>query len=222
MFPSDVKWLKFPVDLPLSAEVMSMRYARRNGRSARDLLFGIWMDLFALAGRLNENGRLLRGGTVMQAHDFAEVFGRRIGAVEYALEWLLQIGMLTIDGETGAYAIPCWSETQSTEKLKRLRKTRVAKVCDENAPHDLHVTHREEEIRKDKNREDKIREEKNREEKIREEETAVRRPESRVDEALRKSLEEKERRRKNPELDAQYKQKQAEFEEARRRREAEL
>ena len=212
MFPSDVKWLKFPVDLPLSAEVMSMRYARRNGRSSRDLLFGIWMDLFALAGRVNENGRLLRGGTVMQAHDFAEVFGRRIGAVEYALEWLLRVGMLTIDGETGAYAIPCWSETQSTEKLKRLRKTRAAKVCDLTAPHDHHVTHREEEIREDKNREDKNREEK----------TPAHLPESRVDEALRKSLEEKERRRKNPELDALYKQKQAEFEEARRRREAEL
>ena len=210
---SNVKWLKFPVELIYSSEVMSMRHARRNGKSTRDLLLCLWVELFALAGSLNENGLLLRNGTAMSEQDLADAFSRRIENIRYGLDWLLGIGMLTIDGETGAYAIPGWAETQSTEKLKAVRKAHQEAREETPVPSQGNASAedetREEEIREEKKKEEEIREEERREDETKEDAPGDGEAESTqspdpCDGPERMRMEERLRRERDPVKKAQY------------------
>lgn len=127
---NEVKWLKFPVGFTTSMACIRMQSAKRSTNSMRDKLMATWFEIFDLAGRLDANGRLIDGERVVNDEDLAAYFHRNKESVSYCMEWYLSAGLLTIDGETGAYYLVGWEENQSTETMKRLRKKREDKPCD--------------------------------------------------------------------------------------------
>ena len=157
----DVKWIKLDSHLWASPEVKNLISLGGSGYRA----FSILIALLCLAGNLMNHGRLSMGEKLMNDKQIAAVLGQSVRAVRDALALLTEYCLLEREGD--GYFFPDWDDTQSTDRLERVRelnRERNRQYRDRKKLEDetSFVTSRDatEKIREDKNREDEIREDK--------------------------------------------------------------
>ena len=213
MFMNEVKWLKFPVGFTTSPVFMAMHHEKKGSHTNRDKLGCVWLELFDLAGRLDQNGCLLQYDTPLTVGDIASSLSRQTKGVWYCLDWYMSHGLMTVDPLSGAYQIVGWKETQSTERMKKLRNKgegagEASGEKSSSADKAQSIAHTEEK-RKENNKIDW-----NKKEEMKKEETSADDFEARRADALAKlrkrGEEEAARRALDPEKAAQYDRLKAE------------
>lgn len=107
---SEMKWIKIVTDI-IDDEKMLMIEMMCKG-SRRDTVQLLWFETLALAGKLNEGGRLTVNGIPMDEKALAKKFRRAGRTVAFAFDMFIKLGMVTRD-EDGAFCVVNWSRYQS-------------------------------------------------------------------------------------------------------------
>ncbi len=131
-------WVRLYIGMFDGESFRAIRYRGRKGPS-RDRLTAVWVELLALAGRANNGGRLTDGrGRPMPPDALAVQLSRTARELRPALEYFLEDGMLSADGE--GYRLTNWLTYQGfapKSAAERMRHYRARKAA--NVTHD--VTH---------------------------------------------------------------------------------
>ena len=113
---SNVKWIKLTTDMFDNPKI---KYLRSLPDGDRLLL--VWVAVLTMAGRCNANGMLILSDTIpYSAEMIANEFDFDLNTVKLALKAFNDLSMIAV--VNGAFAVPGWSEYQSTDKLEQIRE----------------------------------------------------------------------------------------------------
>ena len=113
---SNVKWIKLTTDMFDNPKI---KYLRSLPDGDRLLL--VWVAVLTMAGRCNANGMLILSDTIpYSAEMIANEFDFDLNTVKLALKAFNDLSMIAV--VNGTFAVPGWSEYQSTDKLEEIRK----------------------------------------------------------------------------------------------------
>lgn len=113
---SNVKWIKLTTDMFDNPKI---KYLRSLPDGDRLLL--VWVAVLTMAGRCNANGMLILTDTIpYSAEMIANEFDFDLNTVKLALKAFNDLSMIAV--VNGTFAVPGWSEYQSTDKLEQIRE----------------------------------------------------------------------------------------------------
>ena len=139
-----VQWIKLSLDI-FSNRKIKILLKEREG----DTYFRIWIQILTIAGECNRSGGLyISDNTPFKIKDFTNIIGKSSKTFTKILQKFIDLGMLYIENDT--YFVKNWSKYQSTDKLKKIRKSN--KVDEEKENEKSLKDSTEEEIRKEENR----------------------------------------------------------------------
>ncbi len=125
---SDVKWIKFKVGTFDGASFKRIKRAKlADGTSYRDRLTAIWFELMDLAGKTNDDGKLVDSQNLElpfdlenQYQDIAVMIDREPEEVKCAIAWFLKNKMIEIIDNV--YCLANWAKYQSIKSLDDVRE----------------------------------------------------------------------------------------------------
>lgn len=108
---SEMKWIKIVTDIVDDEKMLMIEMLCPNG-AKRDAVQLMWFNVLALAGKLNEGGRLAVNGIPMDTKALGKKFRRTTRTVEFAFDLFMKLGMIRQDKD-GAYYVTNWGRYQS-------------------------------------------------------------------------------------------------------------
>lgn len=146
---SEVKWIKFKVGTFDGASFKRIKRAKlADGTSYRDRLTAIWFELLDLAGKTNDDGKLVDSQNLElpfdlenQYQDIAVMIDREPEEVKCAIAWFQKNKMIEIIDNV--YCLANWAKYQSIKSLDDVReqtKKRVQKYRDKQKMLECNVT----------------------------------------------------------------------------------
>lgn len=113
---AEVKWIKLRVDI-FDDEKIRLVESMPEG----DALLVVWIKLLALAGKVNDDGRIyVAEGLPYTDEMLAIVFGRDLQVIRLALQTFVRFGMIEI--EDGEIALLNWAKHQNVKSLEDMRE----------------------------------------------------------------------------------------------------
>lgn len=122
---SEVKWIKINVDFLDGFSFKCMRKAKVEGvADFRDKLEAVWFELLALAGKVNDNGKVIDNVIDNEIAfknflDIAVMLDRSEEEIKLCMDFYVKQGMITFIDD--CYMLSNWSKYQNTEELKMIQ-----------------------------------------------------------------------------------------------------
>lgn len=140
-----VGWIKLSTSV-FSNRKIKILLKEREG----DTYFRIWIQILTIAGECNRDGGLyISNNTPFKIKDFTNIIGKSSKTFTKTLQKFIDLGMIYVKNDT--YFIKNWSKYQSTDKLKKIGKSK--NVINENEVEKSFNNYAKEEIREENRKE---------------------------------------------------------------------